>query len=551
MNRQFEPQFITTLREGYTVKKFISDLSAGLVVGIVAIPLAIAFAIASGVKPEQGLVTAIIAGLSISILSGSRVQIGGPTGAFIVIIFNIVQMHGYQGLAVATVLAGILLIIMGVLKLGIIIQYIPYPVTVGFTSGIAVIIAAGQVREALGLTMKTVPSPFVEKILAYGAHIGTINPWATGMFILSVLIIILWPKLNQKIPASIIAIVFTTLLVKFFNLPVETIYDRFGTLSGTIKFSPLPPLTVELVSSLFFPALTIAFLAGIESLLSAVVADGMMGTKHRSNMELIAQGVANCITPFFGGIPATGAIARTATNIKNGGRTPVAGIVHALTIFLIMIFFGKWASLIPLSCIAAVLMVVAYNMSESRLFIRMFKNPKSDVVVMLATFLLTVFIDLTVAIGVGVMLAVFLFMRRMSEVTTMNHITRLSSADETEEETISDTSIAIPKDIQVFEVNGPFFFGAADRFKDTIASLDKKPRVMILRMRKVLSIDATAIKALESIYVKNKHDGTLMLLSGVHTQPLLALLKCGFVDKIGNENLCGTLNEALEKAAEK
>ncbi|HOU38000.1 MAG TPA: SulP family inorganic anion transporter [Treponemataceae bacterium] len=548
MNKHYEPQLVSVLREGYTLKQFVSDLSAGILVGIVAIPLAIAFAIASDVNPAQGITTAVVAGLAISIFSGSRFQIGGPTGAFIIIISGIVAQHGYSGLAIATFMAGLLLILMGMLKLGVIIQYIPYPVTVGFTTGIAVIIASGQIRDGLGLAMDTVPQEFVHKITAYAGHISSINPWAVLIFALSICIILLWPKINRKVPGSFIAIIVCTLAVRLLNLPVETIEARYGTISGAIRLAPIPHLSLDLLRTLFFPALTIAFLAGIESLLSAVVADGMKGTKHRSNMELVAQGIANCLSPLFGGIPATGAIARTATNIKNGGSTPVAGIIHALTIFLILLFFGKWASLIPLSTIAAVLMVVAYNMSELRLFTRMFKNPKSDVAVMLATFLLTVFLDLTVAIGIGVLLAVFLFMRRVSEATTMQYLSRYSSDESTAEDGVQEILSSIPDDIQVFEVNGPFFFGVADRFKDTIASLDKKPRVMILRMRKVLSIDATAIRAIESIYTRTQRDGTRLILSGVHTQPLLALIKCGFMDEIGKENICGTLEEALQAA---
>lgn len=548
MNKQYEPQFVSVLREGYTLKNFASDLSAGILVGIVAIPLAIAFAIASDVNPAQGITTAVIAGLAISLFSGSRFQIGGPTGAFIIIISGIVNQYGYSGLAVATFMAGILLILMGALKLGVIIQYIPYPVTVGFTTGIAVIIASGQIRDGLGLVMKAVPQEFVPKMTAYAAHIGTINPWAVLIFAVSIFIIRFWPKINRKIPGSFVAIIICTLTVKLFGLPVETIEARFGIISGAIRPAPFPVLSLKLLTTLFFPALTIAFLAGIESLLSAVVADGMMGTKHRSNMELVAQGIANCLSPLFGGIPATGAIARTATNIKNGGRTPVAGIIHALTIFLILLFFGKWASLIPLATIAAVLMVVAYNMSELRLFTRMFKNPKSDVAVMLTTFLLTVLLDLTVAIGIGVLLAAFLFMKRVSEATTMQYLSRYSSDETTAEDGVQEVLASFPEDIQVFEVNGPFFFGAADRFKDTIASLDKKPRVMILRMRKVLSIDATAIRAIESIYTRTQHDKTRLILSGVHTQPLIALIKCGFMDRIGKENIFGTLDEALQGA---
>ena len=550
MQQKTEPQLVTVLREGYRLKDFWSDLSAGLVVGIVAIPLAIAFAIASGVKPEQGLFTAIIAGFLISAFSGSRVQIGGPTGAFIVIIYGIIQKYGFDGLVVATMIAGALLIVMGLLKLGAIIKFIPYPVTVGFTTGIAVIIATGQIRDVFGLTMESVPAEFIEKIAAYARDFGSFNPWAFAVFAASVVVIVLWPRVNKKIPGSIIAILLATVLVQVFKLPVETIQDRFGGIAGSFPMPRLPVVNREIISEMFFPGLTIAFLAGIESLLSAVVADGMLGTKHNSNMELIAQGIANLVTPIFGGIPATGAIARTATNIKNGGRTPVAGIVHAVTILLILALFSKWAALIPMSTIAGVLIVVSYNMSEIRLFARMFKNPKSDVLVMLTTFLLTVFIDLTVAIGVGIIMALFLFMKRMSEVTQMDYIGKMAhdmDGDNSKDPDEVDAS-AIPEGVEVFEVNGPFFFGAADKFKDTISQIEKRPRITIIRMRKVLSVDATALRALESIYYRTKREGTIFLLSGVHTQPLFAMQKSGFIKLIGEDNMFITLKEALERS---
>ena len=414
---KLEPKLLTVIREGYDGEIFFKDLTAGIIVGIVALPLAIAFAIASGVKPEQGLYTAIIAGFLISILSGSRVQIGGPTGAFIVIIYGIVQKYGYDGLVIATILSGILLIVMGVAKLGSVIKYIPYPVTVGFTSGIALIIAMGQLRDFFGFHMEKVPAEFIEKVVEYVKHAGTVTPAAAAIGMLTLLIVIFWPRVTRKVPGSLVAIIVTTALVPLWNLNVETIGSRFGAVSSTPPTLHLPPMDWTKIPMMVSPAISIALLAGIESLLSAVVADGMTGRRHRSNMELVAQGVANIASPLFGGIPATGAIARTATNIKNGGLTPVAGIVHAVVLLLIMLFFGKWAALIPMATLAGILLVVSYNMSEYHLFIKMFKSPKSDIAVLIVTFLLTVLVDLTVAIQAGVVLAAILFMKRMADVT--------------------------------------------------------------------------------------------------------------------------------------
>ncbi|MFN3660434.1 MAG: SulP family inorganic anion transporter, partial [Brevinematales bacterium] len=482
------PKIFTVLKEGYTLKMFWQDLSAGVLVGIVALPLAIAFAIASGVKPEQGLYTAIVAGFLISFLGGSRVQIGGPTGAFVIIVAGIMQQYGYDGLAVATFIAGFLLILMGLLRLGSVIRFIPHPVTVGFTAGIAVIIFTSQIKDFFGLAIPNLPAEFVSKIESYIHHIETINPWAVLIGGISFLIILLWPKVFRKIPGSLVAILVSTALVQIFNLPVETIGQRYGSVPNMLPTPRIPHISWEIIQKMFSPAVTIALLAGIESLLSAVVADGMLGTRHRSNMELIAQGIANIASPIFGGIPATGAIARTATNIKNGGRTPVAGMIHAITLLLILLFFGKWAELIPLASLAAVLMKVAINMSEYHVFAAIFKTTKSDIAVLLTTFLLTVFIDLTVAIEVGIVLASLLFMYRMSNVTQVSHLT-----EEMEEEETSDPkSIStrnIPKDIEVFEIQGSLFFGAAETFKSRIRTIQKPPKVLILRMRHVYALD--------------------------------------------------------------
>ena len=549
---RLKPKLITVMKQGYSSPIFFKDLTAGIIVGIVALPLAIAFAIASGVTPEQGLYTAIVAGFIISLLSGSRVQIGGPTGAFIVIIYGIVQKFGYDGLAIATIMAGVLLVLMGFAKLGTIIKYIPYPVTVGFTGGIALIIATGQVRDLLGLHMEKVPAEFIEKIVAYSEHAGSITPIATMIGIATVVIVFLWPRVTQRVPGSLVAILATTAAVQFFNLPVETIGSRFGSVSGALPHLRIPHVEWRMLSSLVSPAITIALLAGIESLLSAVVADGMTGRKHRSNMELIAQGVANIVTPLFGGIPATGAIARTATNIKNGGLTPVAGLIHAVTLLLIMLFFGKWAALIPMATLAGILIVVAYNMSEVHLFVKLLKSPKMDVAVLLVTFFLTVLVDLTVAIQAGVVLAALLFMKRMADVTQVGYITSMVGYEEDEEDAKADpnsiNNFAVPKDVEVFEVNGPFFFGAADRFKHVLGLIVKKPKVLILRTRTVLAMDATALHALEEVYATTKRDGTVLVLAGIHAQPLIAMDKAGFLDKVGVENVFESLNEALKRA---
>ena len=547
---KLEPKLLTVLREGYTGDTFFKDLTAGIIVGIVALPLAIAFGIASGVTPEQGLYTAIIAGFLISVLSGSRVQIGGPTGAFIVIIYGVVQKFGYDGLVIATIIAGILLVIMGVAKMGSIIKYIPYPVTVGFTTGIALIIATGQLRDFFGLHMEKVPAEFIEKVRAYAEHAGTITPAAAGIGILTLVIVMLWPRVTKRVPGSLVAIVLTTALVPLFNLPVETIGSRFGAVSSALPSFHIPTITWSKVPELVSPAITIALLAGIESLLSAVVADGMTGRRHRSNMELVAQGVANIASPFFGGIPATGAIARTATNIKNGGLTPIAGIIHAVTLLLIMLFFGKWAALIPMATLAGILLVVAYNMSEWHLFVKMFKSPKSDIAVLLVTFFLTVLVDLTVAIQVGVVLAALLFMRRMADVTQVGYITSMMEDEEdtSDQDPNSIKRYTVPKGVEVFEVNGPFFFGAADRFKHVLSLIVKKPKVLVLRMRTVLSMDATALRALDEVHEQTRRDGSVLLLAGVHTQPLIAMDRAGLLDKVGVDNVFENVNDALKHA---
>lgn len=540
-NKIFEPKLVTVLKEGYTRKQFFQDLIAGIIVGVVALPLSIAFAIASGVKPEQGLVTAFIAGLLISVFSGSRVQIGGPTGAFIIIVFGIVQQYGYQGLAIATFMAGIFLIIMGFMRMGDVIKYIPLPVTVGFTSGIALVIFTTQIRDFFGLTITKIPSHFIEKWIEYFKCLPTTNFYAFGLGLLTILIIIIWPKVTKRVPGTIIAIIVTTVLVNLLNLPVETIASRFGQVPNQFPMPSLPHIDFNSMLQLVSPAFTIALLAGIESLLSAVVADGMLGTRHRSNMELIAQGIANLIVPFFNGIPATGAIARTATNIKNGGRTPIAGIIHAIVILLIFLFCGKWAGLIPMPTLAGILIVVAYTMSEWKLFKKLLRSPRGDVLVLFLTFGLTVLVDLTVAIEVGVILAAFMFMHRMADIMHIDVVDEPGSDRPQEYQ-------GVPDGVEIFEINGPFFFGAVDKFRDTIASIKKMPQVLILRMSAVPSVDATAVSALESLIKSSKADGVKIIFAGVNQRVFKVLSKSGIVERIGIENILADVSLALAQS---
>ena len=551
MNPSYLPKTFTILR-GYTRAQFLADLQAGLVVGVVAIPLAFAFAIASGVPPEKGLITAFVGGFLISFLGGSRVQIGGPTGAFVVIVYGIVQKYGLDGLTVCTFLAGIFLVGMGLARLGGAIKFIPYPVVTGFTSGIAVIIFSSQVKDFLGLRMGSVPADFLEKWAAFAEHVRSVNPYAVAVSALAVAVIVVWPRINRRIPGPFVALLVATAVVQLFHLPVETIGSRFGGISASLPSLTLPHPTVAQLKLLIGPAFTIALLGAVESLLSAVVADGMIGGRHRSNMELVGQGVANIVTPLFGGIPATGAIARTATNVKNGGRTPIAGMVHALTLLLIVLFFGRWAALIPLAALAAILVVVAYHMSEWRAFRAELTAPRSDVIVLVITFSLTVLVDLTVAIEVGMLMAAFLFMKRMSEVTNVTAITR-ELEDEGDEYATDPNGVrhrAVPDGVEVYEVNGPFFFGAAETFKDTLGQIARKPKVLIIRMRNVPAIDSTGLHALKDVVHRTRRDGTLVLLSDVHTQPLVALGRSAVLEEVGEENLFGNLDDALDRARE-
>lgn len=543
------PKLVTTLR-GYDRAQLLSDAIAGVIVGVVALPLAIAFAIASGVTPDRGLWTAIVAGFLISALGGSRVQIGGPTGAFVVIVYAIVQKYGIDGLTVATLMAGVILVVMGVAKFGTAIKFIPHPLVIGFTSAIAVIIFSGEVKDFLGLQMGTVPAPFLEKWGAYAGALGTVSLPAVGVSLFALAIILLWPRVSRRIPGPFVALIVTTVAVYLFHLPVETIGTRFGEIAASVPHPHVPHLTLEQVTGLVGPAFTIALLAAVESLLSAVVADGMIGGRHRSNMELVAQGVANIASPLFGGIPATGAIARTATNVKNGGRTPVAGIVHALTLLIITLVAGRLASFIPMAALAAILVVVAYHMSEWRSFVAELRSPKSDVVVLLTTFLLTVLVDLTVAIEVGMVLAAFLFIRRMAEVTNVSLITRevqQGLAGDGDGEELVDRK-SVPPGVEVYEINGPFFFGAAQSFKDAVSHVAAKPKVLILRMRNVSAMDSSGMHALSDVIKRARKDGTAVILSGVHMQPLTALTGSAALAEIGSENLAGNLDLALARA---
>lgn len=543
----YTPELLHSLR-GYTRQQALADVSAGITVGVVALPLAIAFAIASGLPPEYGLYTGVVAGFLISALGGSKVQIGGPTGAFIVIVYGIVQRYGIDGLTVATIMAGVLLVIFGLARFGGVIKFIPFPVTTGFTSGIAVVIFSSQVKDILGLQMGAVPSEFIAKWRALIAHLNSINLDAVLVSALALAIIIGWPKLNRRVPGALIAIIVTTLLVQWLRLDVETIGSRFGGVNAGLPKFRLPDIGVTEMVGLAGPAFTIALLAAIESLLSAVVADGIIGSKHRSNAELIAQGMANIASPLFGGMPATGAVARTVTNIRNGGRTPVAGMVHALTLLVITLFFAKWAALVPLGALAAVLVVVAYHMSEWRTFVAELSAPRSDVLVLITTFLLTVVVDLTVAIQVGMVLAAFLFMKRMAEVTNINVISGELSDDEAGNGVGQEWMRRIPDGVQVFEINGPFFFGAAEKFKETLGSLYGSPRVLVLRMRNVLSIDSTGLNVIKDLIRRAEHEKTLILIAEIHSQPMIALGRSELLTRLGEDNVTGTLDAALERA---
>lgn len=541
--KELSPKLFDVLK-GYSKEQLVKDIISGIIVAIIALPLSIALAIASGVGPEQGLYTAIIAGFFISFFGGSRVQIGGPTAAFVVIIYGIVTQYGTDGLIVATILAGIMLIIMGICRFGSLIKFIPYTITTGFTCGIAVTLFVGQLKDFFELDM-TAPSEFLDKVVAYAQNFSTINIVATVLGLVAVAIMLVWPKITDKIPGSLVAIIITTAIAYFAKLDVNTIGSVYGELSSSFPSFQLPSISFELVREMISPALTIAILAGIESLLSAVVSDGMIGDTHKSNAELIGQGLGNVFSGLFGGIPATGAIARTAANVRNGGRTPIAGIVHCITLTVILLALMPLAALIPMTTLAAVLLVVAANMADWSSFFRLCKTaPKSDVLVLVATFLLTVFFDLVVAIEVGVVMAAILFMKRMADTTDVKSWKYIGEADITpgEAEKFRD----IPKQIRVFEISGPLFFAAADR----LLSIESKnyTKVIVLRMRSVPAIDASAMKSLREIVTEAKKKGITVVFSHVNEQPMSVMKKDGFIEFVGEENFHSNIVEALDYA---
>ncbi len=549
----FKPRLFSTLRN-YNRQTFMADLMAGIIVGIVALPLAIAFGIASGVTPEKGIITAIVAGFLISAFGGTKIQIGGPTGAFIVIVYGIIQEYGMSGLAIATFMAGIFLLLLGIFRLGTIIKYIPYPIVVGFTSGIALTIFTTQVKDLFGLTIEGgIPADFIAKWGVYLQNFATIDPWCTGVGILSIIIIAVTTKFSKVIPGSLIAIVVMTVAVYFLKqngmgASIETIGDRFS-ISSEIPEAALPAINWEVIKKLISPAITIALLGAIESLLSAAVADGYIGDRHNSNQELIGQGIANIVTPIIGGIPATGAIARTMANINNGGKTPIAGIVHAVVLLLIFLFLMPLAKYIPMSCLAGVLVIVSYNMSGWRTFREMFNNPKSDVSVLLTTFLLTVIFDLTYAIEYGLILACLLCMRRMAETTQVSVIIDEIDPNADTDADTHEEHLAVPEGVEVYEINGPYFFGIANKFEEMMADMGSdRPKVRIIRMRKVPFIDSTGLHNLENLISMSKKENIKVILSGVNEKVQSVLIKNHFDTKIGNANICSNINIALERA---
>ena len=538
-----KPKLFSTLK-GYTRAQFAKDLVAGIIVAIIALPLSIALAIASGVNPEQGLYTGVIAGFFISFLGGSRVQIGGPTAAFVVIIYGIVSQYGMSGLATATFLAGLMMIVMGLLKFGNLISFIPKTITVGFTLGIAIGILVGQLKDFLGLSMGAVPAEFTDKLVAYAQHLNTIHLPTLLIGLLALSIQIFWPRVSQKIPGSLVAIFVTTAIVQLAHLSVPTIGDLYTIKAGLPTFS-MPNISLSLVRQLLSPAFTIAILASIESLLSCVVSDGMIGSRHRSNAELVGQGVGNMMSALFGGIPATGAIARTAANVKNGGRTPIAGMTHALVLLLILLILMPYASLIPMSCLAAILIMVAYNMSGWRTFVYMLRTaPKSDIVVLVTTLLLTVFFDLVVAIEFGMVLAAFLFLKRMSDIAEVRQW-----VDEADNENTDALDLkVVPKNTVVYEVFGSLFFGTTNDFLDI--SYEEGKNALILRMRNVPAMDISGLDALEEIRETCQQRGMTLILSHVNPQPFRVMKKAGFLEKIGEKNICPNIDASLKRAAE-
>lgn len=546
----YKPKLISLLDDkenGFSKEQFFKDLIAGIIVAIIALPLSIALGISSGVSPEKGLITAIIAGFIISLLGGSRVQIGGPTGAFVVIVFGIIQNHGVDGLIIATFMAGIILVLFGLLRFGSLIKYIPYPITVGFTSGIAVTLFSTQVKDFLGLSMTKTPSEFIPKWEAYISHMNTTNLYTLAIGLLALIILIFWPKINKKIPGSLIALIVTTLIVFIFNLPVATIGSQFGKISSNIPMPHIPNLNLNTLKALIGPAFTIALLGGIESLLSAVVSDGMIGDKHNSNAELIAQGIANMGSSLFGGIPATGAIARTAANVKNGGRTPISGIVHSITLLLIMLVFMPLAKFIPLTTLSAILIIVSYNMSEWRTFKAILKAPKSDIAILLTTFFLTVLFDLVIAIGIGMVVSMCLFMRRVATSIEVNELNESDCSDKSNIDTDME-NLKVGENVLVYDIRGHLFFGAVDTFMNTMKEINDDAKVLVLRMRHTKTLDVTGYKQIKNIALSCKSRNMTLIISELQEQPKKVMRLMGFIDTLGEDHFATNFDEALEKA---
>ncbi|WP_447410949.1 SulP family inorganic anion transporter [Clostridium perfringens] len=546
----YKPKLISLLDDkenGFSKEQFFKDLVAGIIVAIIALPLSIALGISSGVSPEKGLITAIIAGFIISLLGGSRVQIGGPTGAFVVIVFGIIQNHGVDGLIIATFMAGIILVLFGLLRFGSLIKYIPYPITVGFTSGIAVTLFSTQVKDFLGLSMTKTPSEFIPKWEAYISHMNTTNLYTLAIGLLALIILIFWPKINKKIPGSLIALIVTTLVVFIFNLPVATIGSQFGKISSNIPMPHIPNLNLNTLKALIGPAFTIALLGGIESLLSAVVSDGMIGDKHNSNAELIAQGIANMGSSLFGGIPATGAIARTAANVKNGGRTPISGIVHSITLLLIMLVFMPLAKFIPLTTLSAILIIVSYNMSEWRTFKAILKAPKSDIAILLTTFFLTVLFDLVIAIGIGMVVSMCLFMRRVATSIEVNELNESDCSDKSNIDTDME-NLKVGENVLVYDIRGHLFFGAVDTFMNTMKEINDDAKVLVLRMRHTKTLDVTGYKQIKNIALSCKSRNMTLIISELQEQPKKVMRLMGFIDTLGEDHFATNFDEALEKA---
>ncbi|EOU1870090.1 sulfate permease [Clostridium perfringens] len=546
----YKPKLISLLDDkenGFSKEQFFKDLIAGIIVAIIALPLSIALGISSGVSPEKGLITAIIAGFIISLLGGSRVQIGGPTGAFVVIVFGIIQNHGVDGLIIATFMAGIILVLFGLLRFGSLIKYIPYPITVGFTSGIAVTLFSTQVKDFLGLSMTKTPSEFIPKWEAYISHMNTTNLYTLAIGLLALIILIFWPKINKKIPGSLIALIVTTLVVFIFNLPVATIGSQFGKISSNIPMPHIPNLNLNTLKALIGPAFTIALLGGIESLLSAVVSDGMIGDKHNSNAELIAQGIANMGSSLFGGIPATGAIARTAANVKNGGRTPISGIVHSITLLLIMLVFMPLAKFIPLTTLSAILIIVSYNMSEWRTFKAILKAPKSDIAILLTTFFLTVLFDLVIAIGIVMVVSMCLFMRRVATSIEVNELNESDCSDKSNIDTDME-NLKVGENVLVYDIRGHLFFGAVDTFMNTMKEINDDAKVLVLRMRHTKTLDVTGYKQIKNIALSCKSRNMTLIISELQEQPKKVMRLMGFIDTLGEDHFATNFDEALEKA---